>query len=140
MFIIHISSHFVGINIINQIRIIKKIHHDNTRSTKIINVKLGELVDKLNKTNKSDFSVDNVIARLHSIETHWIKEGFFSKGVVLVEGDSDRAAIIETAKRSDIDFDDQDVSIIPCHTKTIDYYLKIIINVDGRTTCINSKF
>ena len=43
------SSHFVGINIINQIRIIKKIHHDNTRSTKIINVKLGELVDKLNK-------------------------------------------------------------------------------------------
>ena len=111
------SSHFVGINIINQIRIIRKIQHDNTRSTKIINVKLGELVDKLNKINKSDFSVDNVIARLHSIETHWIKEGFFSKGVVLVEGDSDRAAIIETAKLSDIDFDDQDVSIIPCHTK-----------------------
>ena len=50
--------------------------------------------------------------------TPWMNEGFFADTVVLVEGESDRAAILGAAKSMNYDFNSLGVTIIPCSGKT----------------------
>jgi predicted ATP-dependent endonuclease of OLD family len=49
--------------------------------------------------------------------TPWVNEGFFADVVVLVEGETDRAAILGAALLRNIDLESQGIAIIPCGGK-----------------------
>ncbi|MCV0387079.1 MAG: ATP-dependent endonuclease [Nitrobacter sp.] len=63
------------------------------------------------------FTAESLKARLHIINSE-IAEGFFADAVVLVEGVSDRAAIIATATIMGVDFEALGVAILPVDGKT----------------------
>ena len=110
------SSYFIGLKIIENIRLLKKINHDNNlaKMTTIISANLKKLSDELNTFASRRFTIDNIKPRLHTLETHWIREGFFSKCIVLVEGHSDKEIIMKAANMHNLDLDGNDISIIPC--------------------------
>ena len=63
------------------------------------------------------FTKDTLQSRMQALMTPWMNEGFFANKVVLVEGESDRAAIISAGALQDIDFDSLGIAIIPCNGK-----------------------
>jgi predicted ATP-dependent endonuclease of OLD family len=63
------------------------------------------------------FTGASLMPRLTSIMTPWMNEGFFADLAVLVEGESDRAAILAEAARLGVDLDALGVSVIPCFSK-----------------------
>lgn len=113
------SPHFVGLDRINQIRLLRKQVTDNgnPKITKISNTNITNLASELSKYHGDKFTESNLIPRLHMIRTPWINEGFFSKCVVLVEGDSDRAALLGASKALNMNLESQGISIIPCFGK-----------------------
>lgn len=113
------SPHFVGLDRINQIRLLRKqIHTDGMpKITKISSTTIKELAVELSKYHGGKYTEFNLVPRLHMIRTPWINEGFFSKCVVLVEGDSDRATLLGASKALGINLESQGISIIPCFGK-----------------------
>lgn len=114
------SPHFVGIDRINQIRLLRKINipDEKPKITKISSTNLDEITNELSKLwQHPEFTVDTLTPRLQRIMTPWMNEGFFSDVVVLVEGKDDRAAIIGTAKSLDYKLDSMGISVIPCFGK-----------------------
>ena len=113
------SPHFVGLDRIQQIRLLRKktISKDKPKIAEIFSTNLEKLVAELNELHEGKYTVNNILPLLQMIRTPWINEGFFSKGVVLVEGDSDRAAILGTANALEIDLESQGISVIPCSGK-----------------------
>lgn len=113
------SPHFVGLDRINQIRLLRKqiSIEGEPKVTKIFSTNIQNLTEELSKLHGDKFTVDNIIPRLHMIRTPWINEGFFSKCVVLVEGEGDRAAILGASKLLEINLESNGVSIIPCSGK-----------------------
>ncbi len=113
------SPHFVGLDRINQIRLLRK--QDNIgvlpKITKISSTDIQKLTAELSKYHGDKYTEFNIIPLLHMILTPWINEGFFSKCVVLVEGDSDRASIIGTSHALKINLESEGISIIPCSGK-----------------------
>jgi predicted ATP-dependent endonuclease of OLD family len=57
-------------------------------------------------------------ARLRTIMTPWMNEGFFADAVVLVEGEDDRAVVLAMAQYMDRDLEADGVSVIPCMGKS----------------------
>ena len=113
------SPHFVGLDRINQIRLLRKQNNGNNapKITKISSTSIDDLVTELSKYHPKKFSKANLLPHLHMIRTPWINEGFFSKCVVLVEGGSDRAALLGASKALNINLEGQGISIIPCFGK-----------------------
>ena len=113
------SPHFIGLDRIQQIRLLKKDKAKNNypKITKIISVDIKTLVTKLNDLHRKKFSDKNISLLLHVVMTSLMNEGFFAKVVVLVEGDSDRAAILGTAEAMGIELESLGVSVIPCDSK-----------------------
>ena len=124
------SPHFVGLDRINQIRLLRK--QNNTaglpKITKISNTNITKLTEELSKYHGDKFTEANIVPKLHMIRTPWINEGFFSKCVVLVEGDSDRAAILGTSNALKIDLESKGISVIPCFGKGNIDKVAIILN------------
>ncbi|HPW56137.1 MAG: AAA family ATPase [Thermoanaerobaculaceae bacterium] len=60
---------------------------------------------------------DSLRPRLEGILNPWMNEGFFSELVVLVEGESDRAALLAHAATKGHDLEAMGVSVIPCDGK-----------------------
>ncbi len=115
------SPHFVGIDRINQIRLLRKIKTDakKPRTTRIFSTNLNEVATELSKVwQQSGFTANTLAPRLQRIMTPWMNEGFFSDVVVLVEGEDDRAAIIGTAESLGYKFESMGISVIPCFGKT----------------------
>lgn len=116
------SPHFVGIDRIENLRLLRpRTSSDDSRGTRISQVKLDGIVEKLrsNSTNRNtDFSRDSLVSRLYSIMNPWMNEGFFARRVVLVEGPSDREALLATGKAMNRDLEADDISVIPCSGKT----------------------
>ena len=113
------SPHFVGLDRINQIRLLRKENNvsELPKITKISTTSIKKLVKELSKYHGDRFTENNIEPRLHMIQTPLINEGFFSKCAVLVEGNSDRAAILSTSKILGKDLESNDVSVIPCLAK-----------------------
>jgi len=113
------SPHFVGLDRIDQIRLLRKQigTEGEPKITKIFSTNKQNLTEELSKLHGTKFTIDNIIPRLHMIRNPWINEGFFSKCVVLVEGDSDRAAILGASKLLEINLEGNGISIIPCSGK-----------------------
>ncbi len=81
---------------------------------------MSALADELWKASgkpKSEYTAKTLSPRLQTIMTPLTNEGFFADTVVLVEGESDRAAIIGMAKALAKDFDGEGIAIVPCSGK-----------------------
>ena len=116
------SPLFVGIDRINQIRLLRK--HPNgskPKVTKIISTDTGKLAEEIWEADgkpEQKFTAATILPRLQTIMTPWMSEGFFADVAVLVEGEDDRAAIIGIAKSKDIDLESFGFAVIPCGGKT----------------------
>lgn len=116
------SPLFVGIDRVNQIRLLRKRHNQDGKPkiTKVCSTSLdasAEALRVINAGNEDTYTGQRLLYRLHSVMTPWMNEGFFAKAVVLVEGDDDRAAILGVASSMDIDLESIDVAVIPCSGK-----------------------
>ena len=63
------------------------------------------------------FTAESVKARMVTLMTPWMNEGFFADVVVLVEGEDDRAAILGAALFMSPDLEALGVAVIPCGGK-----------------------
>ena len=117
------SPLFVGIDRINEIRLLKKVYNGkgNPKITKIISTNLDLLAGDMCKVYAEPlghFTGENILPRLKSIMTPWMNEGFFANIVVLVEGEDDRAALLGAAASKALDLESQGFAVIPCMGKT----------------------
>lgn len=116
------SPLFVGLDRFNQIRVLRKVPpvQDGPKVTQLRKADMASVARELwNASDKQGepFTPGTLQARLRSIMTPWMGEGFFADVVVLVEGEGDRAAILGFAKSKSIDFDSHGITIIPCFGK-----------------------
>ena len=65
----------------------------------------------------NEFTAETLKPRLQSVMTSIVNEGFFADVVVLVEGDSDRAAIEGAARAMKHNFVADGIAVIPCSGK-----------------------
>ena len=95
---------------------------DKPAITRIKSTTWQNLADKLCKIeenqNSQKYTEDTLKSRVQALMTPWMNEGFFADKVVLVEGASDRAAIISAGALKDTDFDSLGIAIIPCNGKS----------------------
>ena len=116
------SPLFVDLDRFDQIRLVKKTSSNaSAKQTKIHFASMDKIVSILNEANnnkKTDkFDKESLRARLSNIMTPLVSEGFFADKVVLVEGPSDRAAILTSAKLNEYNFDAEGIVVIPCESK-----------------------
>lgn len=121
------SPHFVGIDRIDQLRLIKKEESGGgegaprtvVRQTSLESV-AKELAAKAKASGtalKRTFTAETLAARLQAVMTPWMNEGFFAGAVVLVEGEADRAVITGYLSARGSRADSMDISVIPCDGK-----------------------
>lgn len=116
------SPLFVGIDRINQIRLLRKCPNVDgaPKITKCSQIKLDDIARilwEISGSSGEKFTAETLRARLHALMTPWMNEGFFADQIVLVEGESDRAAVIATASSLGHDFEGRGVAVIPCGGK-----------------------
>ena len=112
------SPYFIKFDQIEQIRILRKEKRNGKKTmvTKIFNTTHEKLLKQLKNHNKK-YNMRNIGYQLQKIETSWINEGFFAKKVVLVEGETDRAAILGAAEVLETKLEGNGISVIPCKGK-----------------------
>lgn len=114
------SPYFIGADEIDKIRVLRKTEaaKGEPKATKVYRTSF-DIIAERSATNHKDrrFKNEEIKAILQMIMTPWVNEGFFANTVVLVEGDSDRSAILAVAKICGHDFDGMGISIVPCGGK-----------------------
>lgn len=114
------SPHFVGMDRIGDIRLIRrgaKGGRRAARETTVRSTSLGDVKKRLLGGGKKALPDDAVAERLRVAMTPWLNEGFFADLVVLVEGDGDYAAILGAARSRSIELEKAGVAVIPCSGK-----------------------
>lgn len=115
------SPLFVGLDRFDDVRILRKRQSsaEGPRATAVQATTLDAVAKHLQTatTSQADFSAESLRARLQTIMTPMVNEGFFADAAVLVEGDTDRAAITGAARAMDIDLDAEGIAVIPCNGK-----------------------
>ena len=114
------SPHFVGIDRLDQIRLVRKIANDTggPMITYISNTTLDHVASMLNAAYENNSETrQNLERRLQTIMTPVMNEGFFADLIVLVEGEGDRAALTAIAKSKNYSLDGHGITIISCHSK-----------------------
>jgi putative ATP-dependent endonuclease of OLD family len=114
---------FVGIDRFDEVRIITKSPRDGDkpRFSQIAFKTLDNIATVLQGIEGGalgTFTAASVQARLATILTPWLSEGFFADVLVLVEGPSDRAALMGVAEMLGYDFDQLGIAILPCDSKS----------------------
>ncbi|MGA2465648.1 MAG: ATP-dependent endonuclease [Thermodesulfobacteriota bacterium] len=118
------SPLFVGIDRIDQIRLLRKILNEEGKPkvTKIITTNLDEVAATIWEADGAtgdQFTGKTLLPRLQAIMTPWMNEGFFADVAVLVEGEDDRAAMLGIAKGTKgVELESEGFSVIPCGGKT----------------------
>ena len=121
------SPHFVGIDRIDQLRLIKKegvVEEGGAPHTIVCQTSLEFIAKELAAKAKASgtapkraFTASTLAARLQAVMTPWMNEGFFAGAVVLVEGEADRAVITGYLSSRGSRADSMDISVIPCDGK-----------------------
>jgi putative ATP-dependent endonuclease of the OLD family len=128
------SPLFVSMERFQEIRIARRIDSskDGLKTCNIRSASLSAVARSLERAQRAaenSYNATTLAARLHILGPE-LAEGFFANLVVLVEGVSDRAAILATASLAQIDFESLGVAVLPVGGKT---------NLD-RPTLIFSEF
>lgn len=116
------SPHFVGIDRIDQIRLLKKSNGNPgfPKITKVVEATLKLIAEKIYEITGATgpmYTETTLTPRLCSIMTRSMNEGFFADVAVLVEGEDDVAAIQGYSDALGYDLISQGVSLIPCNGK-----------------------
>ncbi|MDZ7315487.1 MAG: ATP-dependent endonuclease [candidate division KSB1 bacterium] len=117
------SPLFVGIDRIDQIRLLRKTSHvpDKPKVTRVISTNLDKVAETIWEADgkpSQRYTGETLLPRLQTIMTPWMNEGFFAEVVVLVEGEDDRAAILGVAAAMGYDLENNGISVIPCLGKS----------------------
>jgi len=117
------SPLFVGLDRFPQIRVLRKVPHQQggAKVTRLKKADMNVVAEELweaTDSRKERYTAETLQPRLQALMTPWMNEGFFADTVVLVEGESDRAAILSAAKSMNCDFNSLGVTVIPCSGKT----------------------
>lgn len=114
------SPHFVGIDRLDQIRLVRKVPDASggPKTTSVHSSSMEDIAAHLSAIPKHRRETGGELARrLQIIMTPVINEGFFADVVVLVEGESDRAALMAVADGMDCSLERRGISVIPCGGK-----------------------
>lgn len=115
------SPLFVDLQRFDQIRRVYKIDSGSAcKHTKVAQYSMEQVtrrLEELDQSQSNSYSPEGTRARLQTLMTPWINEGFFAKKVVLVEGEEDRAALMGCAYAMGKDFEAEDIAVIPCNGK-----------------------
>ncbi len=117
------SPFFVGIDRIDQIRLLRKVAGEpskpsNTKITQTTMACAAEAVWRANGSVGQVYTAESLRPRLRTVMTPQINEGFFAEGVVLVEGEGDRAAILGGTTLRGTDLDSLGIAVLGCGGKT----------------------
>lgn len=116
------SPHFVGLDRFDQIRALRKepANADEPLATCVRSTTMDVVANELEKATGSEvaFTAESLKARLQAVMTPIVNEGFFADVAVLVEGETDRSAIVGTARAMNLDLDAEGIAVIPCGGKT----------------------
>ncbi len=114
------SPYFVGIDRINQIRLLRKRSSASVANPKVTHVvqtdieKVAKKVWEVNGSIGATYTGATLLPRLASIMSPSMNEGFFADVAVLVEGEGDVATITGTAEALGHDFASLGISVIAC--------------------------
>ncbi|MDW8069447.1 MAG: ATP-dependent endonuclease [Anaerolineae bacterium] len=132
------SPLFVGIDRFNQIRLVRKeyVGKDLPKQTRVRFTTLNQVAKRIERAVRpttsdqvaereesaqgapaSRFAGDTLIPRTVTLMNPWMNEGFFAEVVVLVEGSTDRAALLSVAEQMGVDFEKLGIALIPCEGK-----------------------
>ncbi len=116
------SPLMVGLDRFDQIRVLRKTAYTDgdPKVTKVKKVNAQAVAEELWRADGATgdiYTARTLRARLQTIMTPWMNEGFFADTVVLVEGEDDRTALLGVASSMGVDFDGTGVCIIPCSGK-----------------------
>ena len=112
------SPLFVGLDRFDQIRLIKKNSEltELPKTTSVSKADLGRIATQLWNLGGQQgecYTPQTLLPRMQAIMTPWMNEGFFADVIVLVEGESDRAAVLAVANSMDFDLESMNVSVLP---------------------------
>lgn len=113
------SPIFVSTNTFEQIRLLRRESKNGQREACPYSVTLDEIARTIGTAHKAKPGVwtgETLRPRLHVIDTG-ISEGFFAAVTVIVEGASDRAAIIATAKHIGADLERHEIAVVIANGK-----------------------
>jgi putative ATP-dependent endonuclease of OLD family len=113
------SPLFVDIERFDKVRVLKKVREKTNRpkETKIFCTNLDEVAEIIEIARERPQTGTTLEPRIQTLMTPWMNEGFFADVVVLVEGESDRAAILEIATTLCPNLEGIGISVIPCMSK-----------------------
>ena len=116
------SPLFVGIDRGDKVRVLRKVEvgEDQPQEARVSAATMGDINRTLEQASNApagSYDAVSTRARLKTIMTPWMNEGFFARVVVLVEGEGDRALLMGAAAAENIDFDSLEISVIPAGGK-----------------------
>ena len=117
------SPLLIGLDRFNQVRICRKVRKDvgQPKQTSVASITLQLVAQRLWEANGSKgeaYTSESLIHRLHGLMTPVVGEGFFGDVVVLVEGETDQAAIMAAASVLGHNLSTLGISVIPCRGKS----------------------
>ena len=133
---------FVGLDRFDQIRLLRKDDGQPgyPKITVVAETTLDSVAQQLSSLDcqpKGTYTEATLRPRMQAVMTPWMNEGFFADVVVLVEGESDRLALLAVAEAKGYNLDSKGVCIIPCNGKnSMDRPAVVFMSFDIRTYLI----
>jgi len=115
------SPMFVSLTHADEIRLVRRTECEGAehKQCELRSLDLGEVAKKLEAAHGKpvgSYSAETLKPRLHILGSE-LAEGFFADGIVLVEGRSDRAALIATARLLGVEFEAGGIAILSVEGK-----------------------
>jgi predicted ATP-dependent endonuclease of OLD family len=113
------SPMFVAMEQFDQVRLMRRVKADGQREAVPFAVSLDAIAKRLDDAHQAGgkFTGSGLRSRLHIIDSS-VAEGFFSSVTVVVEGPSDKAAILATARHLGRDLEQSEVAVVAANGKT----------------------
>lgn len=113
------SPMFVAMEKFDQVRLMRRVKSEGQRESVPSAVSLDSIAKCLDDAHKAGgtFTGSGLRSRLHIIDAS-VAEGFFSSVTVVVEGPSDKAAILATARHLGKDLEQSEVAVVAANGKT----------------------
>lgn len=115
------SPHFVGLDRLESLRVLRLESGETHPSTKINTVDLTDIATRLWTAGGEEgdpYTAETLLPRLRLLGQVPVADGFFADGVVLVEGEEDRAFLLAAALEAGFDFDMLNLAVLPVGGKT----------------------
>ena len=115
------SPYFVGADRIGQMRMLRKVDggKGQPKVTSVWSTDMDRIRKRLADAGAAKRAdQDRLMHDFDRILTPMMSEGFFADTVVLVEGDSDRIAVMRAAEMLGKPLDERGVAVIPCGSKS----------------------